>query len=300
MADEAPKPRMTVKELDELHKLGKEAIAASHPESSYVVLPTGKPHISYSEIRCWAECSWRHKLQHVDHIDKDEPGIHLDFGTAIHSACESFLKTRVMDKKLFLKELHELWSEHAKVLPDVFTTEAFKQFAKEGLSILPDIPGWFDKQFPGWELIDAEHFLYEPLEGHPHAFKGYIDCVISAPGPRNRPLIWLLDWKTCSWGWSQWKKGDELVKAQLVLYKNFWSTKTGTDPKDVRCGFVLLKRTAKPGNHCELVTMSVGDVTTGRSLKIVNNMVFSIKQGRAVKNRESCTFCNYKGTPHCT
>jgi hypothetical protein len=168
------------------------------------------------------------------------------------------------------------------------------------MSILPDVPKWLDEQFPGWEFIDAEHALYEPLDGFPHAFKGYIDLIIKAPGARGKPVYWLLDWKTTSWGWSMYKKNDELIRAQLILYKNFWSKKTNTDPKDIRCGFILLKRTAKPGSHCELVTASVGEVTTGRSLKVINSMVSSVKKGIAIKNRDSCMFCKFYNTPHCT
>lgn len=96
------------------------------------------------------------------------------------------------------------------------------------------------------------------------------------------------------------KKNDPIVRSQLVLYKNFWSGKTNTDPKDVRCGFILLKRTGKPSHRCELVTTSVGDVTTGRSLKVINNMVASVKRGVAIKNRNSCTYCMYYGTKYCT
>ena len=89
------------------------------------------------------------------------------------------------------------------------------------------------------------------------------------------------------------------MRAQLVLYKNFWSHKTNTDPKDVRCGFVLLKRAAKPGAHCELVTASVGETTTERNLTVINDMLASVKRGMAIKNRNSCTYCPYKDTPHC-
>lgn len=272
----------------------------SAPNPKYELLPTGKPHVSFSEIRDWRECSFRHKLKFIDKVGEDIPGVNLDFGTSVHATCEDYLKSRKMNKKIFLDKMKELWEEHKKICPDDFTTEAFTMFGKQGLSILADVPDWLDKQFPGWEYIDAEHALYEPLGEHPHAFKGFIDVVIKAPGARGKPIIWLLDWKTTSWGWSMDKKNDELVRSQLVLYKNFWSTKMGVDPKDVRCGFVLLKRTAKPGNHCELVTTSVGGITTGKSLKVINDMVMSLKRGVALKNRSSCTFCPYKNTPHCT
>lgn len=232
-------------------------------------------------------------------LSAGKPGVHMDFGTAVHSGCESFMKTRTMDDSVFVRRLEELWAEHAP-LAEGFTKESKESFLREGKSILTDVPAWFDAQFPGWEFIDAEHKLYEPIEGHPHAFKGFIDCIIRAPGPRNKTLTWLLDFKTCSWGWPTEKKSDPLVRAQLTLYKNFWAAKTGTDPKDIRCGFVLLKRTAKPGNHCELVTTSVGPETTKRSLKVVNNMLTGVKKGIALKNRTSCTFCEFYETPHCT
>jgi len=266
----------------------------------YELLPTGKQHLSFSEMREWQDCSYRHKLKFVDHIVESLPGVHLDFGTSIHSACEHFLKTGAMDKKAFLTQLHSLWAEHEKIVPKQFTPEAFKQFATEGLSILPDVPGWFDETFPGWKFVDAEHYLYEPLEKWPHAFKGFIDCIITAPGPRGKQLIWLLDFKTCSWGWAGEKKSDPRVCAQLVLYKNFWTKKTSTDIKDVRCGFVLLKRAAKPGKHCELVTTSAGEVTIGKSLTVIDNMMSSVKKGIAIKNRQSCKFCEFRDTPRCT
>lgn len=263
-------------------------------------LPTGKPHISFSEIRVWKECSYRHKLQFIDRVGEQIPGVHMDFGTAVHSACENFLKTKSMVDDVFVGKLAELWREHQPKNPEAFTQESFEQFKVEGKAILAEVPGWLDEQFPGWEFVDAEHYLYEMIDNQPHAFKGFIDCIIQAPGPRGKLLTWLLDFKTTSWGWSVEKKSDDMVRAQLVLYKNFWSAKTGTDPKDVRCGFILLKRSAKPGQHCELVTTSVGDVTTGRSLKVINNMLTSIKRNIALKDRSSCTFCDYRGTEHCT
>lgn len=262
-------------------------------------LPTGKPHVSFSEVKTWAECSWRHKLQYVDKVGVDRPGVHMDFGTAMHSACESFLKTGKIEQSVFLTKLHELWKKGTDIVPDEFTTKAFKSFANEGKGIIPEIPKWFDTEFPGWKFVDAEHYLYEPIMEHPHAFKGFIDAIITAPGPRNKELTWLLDFKTCGWGWTAEKKADELVRSQLVYYKNYWSIKTGTDPKDVRCGFVLLKRTGKPGQRVELVQTSVGDVTTKRALKVVNDMLTTVKKGSAVKNRNSCKFCDFRSTKYC-
>lgn len=221
----------------------------------------------------------------------------MDFGTAIHAACENYLNTRVMDDKVFLQKLYELWKEHQEKLPDEFKTSAFKHFAREGRDILKEVPAWLEETFPNWELVGAEHVLYEHIEEHPHAFKGMIDCVIKVPGKKT--LIWIIDFKSCAWGWKREKKIDPSIKAQLVFYKNFWCKKTGTDPKNVRCAFVLLKRTAKPGKRCEKLDVSVGDVTTKRALTVVNNMLCSMKKGIAIKNRTSCEWCEYRGTEWC-
>lgn len=276
----------------------REVEARAGSSCTFEVLPTGKPHISFSEMRDWHDCSYRHKLKYVRKIDLGRPGPLLDFGTACHSSCEDYLRTRDMKPCIAVDAIRSVWQKNIAV--EGFEAAGVDSYAKEAEAILADVPVWFDLTFPDWQFIDAEHYLYEPIEGRPHAFKGFIDGVIACKGPRGQTLVWLLDWKTTSWGWSAEKKSDPMVRAQLVLYKNFWCAKTGTDPKDVRCGFVLLKRSAKPGAHCELVTTSVGDVTTGRSLTIVNNMLASVKRGIAIKNKASCTYCDYRDTQHCT
>ena len=55
------------------------------------LLPTGKQHVSYSEIAEWMDCSWRHKLKHVDKIDDGDRGsIHTEFGQVIHNGMELY------------------------------------------------------------------------------------------------------------------------------------------------------------------------------------------------------------------
>lgn len=264
----------------------------------FELLPTGKPHISFSEMRDWSACSYRHKLKYVKKIDLGKPGPLMDFGTAIHASCEDYLKTREMKPAIAVNMIRAVWEKNAEVAG--FEPKTVESYVKQAEAILADVPAWFDESFPGWVFIDAEHYLYEAIEGTSQAFKGFIDGVIKCKGPKGRDIFWLIDWKTTSWGWAYQKKSDPMIRAQLVLYKNYWSTKTGTDPKDVKCGFVLLKRSAKHGAHCELVTASIGDVTTGKNLKVITNMVASVKRGIALKNHASCEYCDYRNTEHCT
>ena len=266
---------------------------------SFQTLPTGKPHISFSEVKQWKECSFKHHLANIKKISLFKPSPFLDFGIAAHATCEKYLLTRELDYQIAISHLESAWKSH-EGNPD-FSQDALEKAKIELTQILAEVPEFLDREFPSWEVVDAEHQLYEGVEGHPHAFKGFIDGVIKAKGKRGETFYWILDWKTTIRGWFKEKRSDEMVKAQLALYKNYWCQKNPHIPfKDVRCGFVLLKKSAKPGEHCELFSVSLGEVPIKRSLKVVGNMLTSVKRGIAIKNRDSCTYCEYKGTEHCT
>jgi hypothetical protein len=267
--------------------------------NSFQTLPTGKPHVSFSEVKLWKECSFRHHLVHIKKIDLSKPSPVLDFGTAVHASCEKYLLTREMDPQVAFNHMDAAWKKH-EGNPD-FSPASLEKAKSEAAQILAEVPQFLDREFPEWQVVDAEHQLYEAVEGHPHAFKGFIDGVIKAKGKRGETIYWILDWKTTVRGWFREKRSDDMVKAQLALYKNYWCQKNPEVPfKDVRCGFVLLKKTAKPGEHCELFSVSLGEVPIKRSLKVVGNMLTSVKRGMVIKNRDSCTYCEFKNTNHCT
>lgn len=266
---------------------------------SFQQLPTGKPHVSFSEVKLWKECSFRHNLVHVKKVDLSTPSPVLEFGTAVHTACEKYLLKREMDVDLCFKKLEEAWKKREGTKD--FTEMTLKSAKADALAILEEVPAFLENTFPGWEVVDAEHQLYEAVEGHPHAFKGFIDGVIKTKGKKNEDLYWIIDWKTSNRGWFKEKRSDEMTKAQLGLYKNYWHQKHPHVPfKDIRCGFVILKKSAKNGEHCELFSVSLGEVPIKRSLKVVGNMITSVKRGISIKNRDSCTFCEFKGTQYCT
>ena len=67
--------------------------------------PTGKEHVSFSEIKCWKECSYRHKLSHIDKVDIFEPSPYLDFGTTVHEGCETLLERKKLDGDKLIKDI---------------------------------------------------------------------------------------------------------------------------------------------------------------------------------------------------
>lgn len=273
-------------------------------EHSWVDLLTGKPHVSWSEISNWIACSHRHKLLMIHKIDLGEPSSTLDFGTACHAACEDYAKTRVMKPEIAHDVLRKAFAENAG--KKSYEEPLLELMLNQSSAILADVPSFLDETFPGWELLAAELQLYEPISASKsmHAFKGFIDLVIRAPNPKKpgRFLIHILDYKTSNLGfWSYEKKNDPKVFGQLVSYKHYWmqQQKYNGHINDVRCGFVLLKRNGKPGQHCELIEVPAGDKKISNVLKIVNNCVTSIQRGLAFKNRDSCRYCEFKNTEYC-
>lgn len=263
---------------------------------------TNKLHISYSEISTWLECAFRHRLKYIDNINLDGPSEHTEFGQVIHDALEQYLKTKVMPNYADIKtQFNELLLKVTLKNP---LNE--KEWHDTIEPILEQAKVFLEETFPGWEYVAAEYELLEDIEDQKRKFKGFIDGIIKVPkkprkgskGPAPEGFdYYLIDWKTTGWGWSLDKKIDPNKTLQLVLYKYFWSKKMNVDISEIKCGFVLLKRTAKV--KCEFVSVSVGEKSMQKGIDTINTMLGYIKKGFFPKNRSSCTYCVYKGTKYC-
>jgi len=159
---------------------------------------------------------------------------------------------------------------------------------------------WLDNEFPEWELVDAEHQLYESIEGEDVSFKGFVDCLLKCKDKKGNELLWVIDWKTTGKaGWLSRKRRDFLATAQVGLYKRYISRKLNIDLKDIRCAYVFLKRGAKPDKCIDTFTVSVGPKFVERVDKLVSAMVKNVKKGFALRNYNSCKFCPFANSEHC-
>ena len=276
------------------------------------LFPTGKLHVSFSEIKEWSECSWRHKLTRIDKIDMFEPSPYLGFGTVVHEGCENMLEGKDLNKDKLLNDIREDFKKHGFDDPEWVAKQPgwYKKSSDVGVekwcewaeNMWAEIPDYLDKEFPGWETVKVEEDLYEDIEGKSVKFKGFIDAIIKVPKKRGSGFnYWIIDWKTAgAYGWRRDKKDDFKMQAQLILYKHFWSKKHGIPLKDIRCGFILLKRGGKLGKIVDIVPISVGPKTLAKGIKMMNNMITSVSNGMYLKNRNSCKFCPYENTEYCT
>lgn len=235
----------------------------------------------------------------IDGINLDKPGTAADYGTAIHAAHEHFILNGVIDKKIFLRKLHELWTVHTKIDPESFNVDKFKELALDGKRCLEELPKFYEANFKGWQPVCAEFPLFEKIDSQQHAFKGYIDAIISVPSGDRRVNV-IVDLKTTDKGWDDEKKCNPIVRSQLVYYRDFWTKKLNISKDETRCGFLLLKRNPADGQTCEFLEVPVTEAVSSRSIKVLNNMLNSMKKGIFIKNKSECKYCPYKETEHCT
>lgn len=263
---------------------------------SKIPLRTEKEHVSFSEVKDHVDCAFRHTLKHVNKLDMFEENVFTNFGTAVHASCEHYIKTREMHHDISLDIIKKSWEKHK--LPDMGL------WLKQSNVILDAVPDWLESRFPGWECVEAEEKFMEVIPGrHSNVkFKGFIDAIIKHDG-----FYFLLDWKTASKGWNDYKRKDETLKMQLIFYNLFWSKKHNIDPEKIKCGFVILNRDLDAPERIDFFTFKITEEDKKKSLTVLNNMVTSVKNGRAFKKwkysnprfQGACRFCDYNGTKWC-
>lgn len=253
--------------------------------------------ISFSELKNWKECPYRHKLIHIDKLPYFEGNEYTAFGTAIHAVCEEIIPdnskspTEIFDLN-FLNELIEL-KKQGKQLNDKLVNDMRQQAKVICEQIIPEVR----QHFGDFEVVSVEEELLEPIDefqSFGKSFKGFIDLTIKTPDNKYH----IIDWKTCSWGWDTKKKSDPMTTYQLTYYKNYFSKKHNIDTKNIETYFVLLKRTAKKDN-VEVVRVTSGPKKVENSLKLLENAVINIERGTQIKNRLNCKYCKFYKTEHC-
>ena len=253
------------------------------------------PHISYSELKIWAECPFKHKLMYIDKIKGFIGNEYTAFGGAIHSLCENAIVGEIEQdeyeeyfQEAFRRELNKIEVKKPKLV-----MEMLEQANKISPEILPAV----EKHFQDYEVISVEERLFENVndfQDTPYNFKGFIDLVLKTSDGKYH----IIDWKSCSWGWKLEKKTDRLTTYQLTLYKKFFCEKHNIDPNMVETHFALLKRTAK-NHHVEIFRVTSGPRKTNNANDLLLKALSNINRQIKFKNRSACDGCEFRKTAHC-
>lgn len=260
--------------------------------------PTGKNHVSFSEISTFSTCNFKHHLQYV--LGHKTSSIFLEFGNLLHASIDKTFKSNkhyhwISFGKNLKKYINKTNTEN-KDKQD-FVPLVFDDWFLQGLEIYKQIFPWINSNFPGYKLYGSEIDIYCNIPDMNGAFfKGFIDLVIEHEGKYH-----IIDFKTTSWGWDAEKRSDTHKQYQLTLYKDFLCRRDGIDPKNVHTHFLLLKRTPPKKDPCtqELVTITSGPKKINNANLWLQKNANGIKSKRRLKNRAACRMCDFRNTKLC-
>jgi len=259
-------------------------------------------HVSFSELKIWNECPYKHKLTYIDGLRGFEGNLYTAFGTAIHSAAEQkVLNESVNEKEHFEKEFLEELKKLPENIKNNFNREEINKFRDKGKQLVSLVLPALKQYFDDFEIVSAEEKLFEPIKDfieNKYNFKGYIDLVVKTKDGKYH----IIDWKTCSWGWDARRKTERMTTYQLTFYKYYFALKHNIDPEDIETYFGLIKRTAKQ-NHIELFKVTSGNRKTENAIKFLKKALYNINKEIFIKNRLSCHGpfgpCEFYKTKHC-
>jgi hypothetical protein len=255
-----------------------------------------KSHISYSELKIWAQCPFKHKLMYIDKIKGFIGNEYTAFGGAIHSLCENAVVGKI-DEDEYQEYFQAAFRQELKkinVTKPNLVMEMISQADKISPEIVPALNGYFGTDF---RVVSVEEQLYQNIdEFMPKEinFKGFVDLVLQTADGKYH----VIDWKSCSWGWDAKKRSDKMITYQLTLYKKFFCEKHNIDPSLVETHFALLKRTSKK-NHVEIFRVTSGSKKTENATNLLTRALTHICKQNNIKNRLSCKGCEFYKTDNC-
>ena len=265
--------------------------------------------ISFSEVKIYEECPWKHKLLYRDKVVKQKKTQYLAFGLAFHATIEELHKNPECVPVLFFEE--RLIAEFLLIVEEeVFRKKTRQQEYDEMLGqgkqlVVLIIPALKEK-FPEYQFIDSEEkleILLTSIEAsQPFQFKGYIDFIIKLPSGRTI----IIDFKTSSLGWTAQEKTNKITTYQLTLYKHFYCEKYSINPKEVEVYFAIIKRTGKK-EHFDIFEVGCGTKKVSNCIEFLKGKVKLIDKKVLIKKYDSChkktgffiNTCDFYKTEHC-
>lgn len=255
------------------------------------------------------ECGYNHNQRYILGIRQADT-IFTIFGTATGIALESYKKgiknswityiktlikfirsAPVEEKQLGYKYFTD-WCKKNNLEANEESCRAYNKqtFCKAALRIYKDLIAYFEVLEKEWEIVAFEIPLMEEIPDIDMFFKGYIDIVLKHKTENRYKIV---DFKTCSFGWTEDQKSYTEKLYQVILYKKFWCEKNLIDPATVDCAYLLLKRT--PSKKDSAVEMF--DITSGK-VKVENANLWMLKtlvkilQEFKLKTPQTCIYCS--------
>lgn len=280
--------------------------------------------ISYSQFKTYLNCPKAWENKYVRNIRKFSSSIYTVFGSAMHTTVEEWVRTiyKQSAKKANELDLNKMLKDNLKIEYlkskvdnnniDFLTSKELFEIYQDGVAMLDYLKKKRSRYFPkkNMELIDIELELNVDIKNNVK-FYGFIDIILKDT-LRNKIII--IDLKTSTRTWGEYKKKDDLVRMQLALYKHYYAKQFGVNIKDIEVLFLILKRKLyENSDYPQSRTQTFEPPSSGRTINkyleklnefinecFDNNGDYIDKSYNASGNINVCKWCEYKDTEYCT
>jgi len=211
--------------------------------------------ISFSQLQMYSECPKKWSLQYKEGFKQFTSTIHTVFGTALHEVLQHYLTVlyeqsgtkadQINTSEMFEDKLREEYTKQYKSnnKQHFSAPDELREFYEDGVEIIRDFAKNKNKHFSkrGWYLIGVEiPIVLNPHPRYPNiVYQGYLDAVLYHE-PTNK--IYIIDFKTSTWGWGDKEKKNEIKQFQLLLYKKYFSDHFKFPIDNIEIEFFIVKR----------------------------------------------------------
>ena len=278
--------------------------------------------ISHSQFTAYIECNLKWKLRYIDKLSLSGGSINTLFGSAMHTVLQEYLTTMynksiveaerlkldVMLKEQMIKEFNIIRARW-KMIP--CEQKEMVEFYQDGVEIIKHFKKHRNKYFmkKNYELVGIEVPIFMNVQEGVQ-LKSFLDVVI-----RNKVSgrITIIDLKTSTRSWTDFHKKNFFKKAQLLMYKQFYSEKFDVPLENIDVYFLILKRKiAKksdwPISRLQKFEPAHGKPSVNKTMKAFNDfreLIFDSKGNHRIdrqypaKPGSACKFCEFYDTEHC-
>jgi hypothetical protein len=255
----------------------------------------GKITASFSEIQTFLTCPFKHKLQYLDKLEKNQDSPIMAYGRAIHYGMQKLWEVPPeIAQKLYVEQLHE---EYKHFNDEHFTNDLapyHPDVAKDkGMWLIYEM---YKSGYPNIHCVSIEEDFEECLFNNFY-LKGRIDIVLmmeDVDNPENS-RIKICDFKTTEKGWEWYKKNDFITHMQLYLYKYFYHQKHNFPLDRIDLEFILLNGVKKT---VEIFPLEDNMQNVKQAYDVALMVMRSIySKGDCRKNLKGCKFCQFQSRP---
>lgn len=278
--------------------------------------------ISYSQYSKYFKCPKAWELNYIHKIKEPSESIDVLFGQAMHTVIQLWLKTIYTESvkkangmdlnSMLLAEMNSEYKLRKEKMGEHFSTpEQLSSYYRDGIEIL----NYLKKKRTAFfstkktELIGIEFPLSMKVHEDYPGIKliGFIDLIFYSEISGKYTVI---DLKTSTRGWNDYKKKDPFTTDQVLLYKKFMADFLGISPELVDVQFFILKRKLNedvlwPQKRIQEFSPAAGKVSMNRVDKTLKRFIeecFNFDgtyktdknyPAMAGPNFRNCTFCVY-------